>query len=297
MNNGISHLLADRSNLEKWLLAIVLGATFLVPLGFLIATVATGALFPTTFAALFFGVFVGVLIYVFVDPLTESGITLGGISLGGMAAIVFLFAYVFRDEIDAEMNKTQRDETMAAEITDLTTKLAKANDRAKAAEDALNSRPGVPQAAQIEAAVRAARPDSELGRIILSLLRSNTGPFDPTVRDVTVTVAFNADVPDGAFDFCKSARGELEAPVRFSRVADGDIVGSIQLESGNDVGDANCRQITYEAKLGCDAALKLLTPQEISGCDRNRGILWQPDAERRIQLNATILNPQVMARE
>ena len=295
---------SDKALSDRLFLQIVCGVSLAICVAFIAAATFFDANFPTTFIALFFGVFVGVLIYVFVDPSEENKIAIGGLSLGGMTAVVVLFAYLFADDINTEMNPPPSDEEAQQQIVDLEADLRKANREVATLKSELadaasaNGNTTALTDASLLAAIRQTTPDSDLGKSILDIFNSGDGPFDPTIGDVEVRVAFNEKIAGARFHYCHTARDDLAGPVRFSRVVDGEVLGPVQLEPANDIGTRNCSnpQIDYEAKLGCDAATELLTAEEYTGCKNGEPIRWLTD-KKRFELSATRLNPAMLPRE
>lgn len=311
-SDPIAEAVPDRALPDRLFLQIVCALALVIVVGFIGATVFFDTDFPTTFAALFFGVFVGVLIYVFVDPKQENKIAVGTVSLGGMAAVVAAFALLFADGINKEMNPALTIEEARAQVTEiegkatlLERKLGASQREAAALKEELDellaaggTTPAVTDRRVLEA-ISTATPVSRLGKGVLELFQAGQGPFDPTIEDVAVRVAFHESIRSAEFHYCHAARPDLAGPVRFTRVTDsGEVLGPIQLDAANDIGTRNCEdpRVDYEAKLGCDAALKLLSPDEFTGCINGEPIRWAPGVTP-FDLSATRLNPAMLPRE
>jgi hypothetical protein len=288
---------------DRFFLQIVCGILAAVVIGFLISTIAWGTRFPSTLATLFFGVLVGVLIYVFVDPEQENKVAVGAVSLGGMAAVVAAFALLFADDINAEMNGGPTQNETQTELAQMKKQLATAdktnaelNERLrKLLEDELGGGRTLDQS-EYFALITADQPNGALNAAIIQAYETRRGPFDATLETIRPVVAFDERVEEGTFEYCENHDPDLNVPLELDRVIDGRASGKLLLKPADPIGPA-CGEASFGAviKLGCDAARVFLSATEAEGCTRTRGVLWTPEVpidKRRFQLVGSTINPK-----
>lgn len=286
---------ADAGSLDpKRLLAWIMGITLAFPLVCAFAAaISDDFQFPAIPALLSFGAFAGVLIYVFVDPMTDSKITVGGITLGGAAALMFVFPFFFHEDLNEQMNgptsepeskalveKYRGDARVAQAQRDAAQqKNATLQENIARLKQDLARKSDVPVAGQIISQLEDATPSSDLGRNVLELAKNGRGPFKRT--EEKIRVSFNSKIREGTYRACEYADNPFQERLELGRVKEGDPVGKISLDQGDSFGPG-CNDYSYQLSVGCDAAKALLIPDiEQAGCDAAGGVRWVEGMTRR----------------
>lgn len=272
--------------------------TFLVSLGFVIATVGWGLGFPGAYVAVALALSIASLVYAFLGGLAGIEFSvIGGLKLVGSLAAIAGVYYLISDPLDKSMNEARaiavgRDAEAAIEAEhQRATDEHSARLRAEQKVRELESEAGIQQSdsdAAILARIRQSTAADDLGRGVLGIYRSRQGPF----RSDTIKLQsrFIQDVPSGTFRFCHDAKPELQGKqVRFEIVdAETGASKKIELRAGGDIGPGACQVIKFDVQIGCDAAKQLLGLD----CDERRGVAWpQPSDNRSYELVATVIDP------
>jgi hypothetical protein len=272
--------------------------TFLVSLGFVIATVGWGLGFPGAYVAVALALCIASLVYAFLGGVAGIEFSvIGGLKLVGSLAAIAGVYYLISDPLDKSMNDARAiavgrdaESTIQAEHQRATDEHS-ARLRAEQKVRELESEAGIQQSdsdAAILARIRQSTASDDLGRGVLSIYRARQGPF----RSDTIKLQsrFIQDVPSGTFRFCHDRRPELQdRQVQFESVdAETGSSKRITLRAGGDIGPGACEVIKFDIQLGCDAAKDLLGLD----CDEHRGVAWpQPADNRSYELVATVANP------
>lgn len=276
---------------DKLFLKAVCGGCFAVTVFFICLSLFAQYPFPTTFAALFFGVAVGVLIYVFVSPNDENSLVVGGLSIGGVTVVVVVFAFLFRDKIHEELNPLPSET-----IAELKTELAEKTKRLEELEARCDGNAPCGSALSdqdVLARVETANRKTTLGDGICRIFKDRKGPFN-TTKPFTAMVRFDEDVAPGTFQYCDHRGINFNLPLELDRIVDGDQRGAMQFQPKGYIGATCGNGFDADIKLGCDAAVHFLTEAEAAGCTPSKGVLWKEGVNlRQIEMKGRMLKDEV----
>jgi len=272
--------------------------SFVVALGFVIATVGWGMGFPAVFVAIVLGVCIASIVYAFLGGVAGAEFSaIKGVKVAGTLAAIVIVYYLISGPLEKNMNDVtaiQNGKAAEAQIRqlrgDLTTERA-AKEKAEEHAQELQANAAINRSnsdASILAQIAKSSANDDLGRGVLNLYRNRQGPFHSDT--IKLESRFLEDVPAGTFRFCHDSRPELtDKQVQFE-IVDPDTGSSrrILLKAGADIGPGACQIIKFDVQLGCDAAQALLQVD----CDQHRGVAWsQPSDNRIYQVVATVADP------
>ncbi len=274
--------------------------TFVVSLGFVIATVGWSIPFPAVFVAIALGICIASIVYAFLGGVAGAEFSIvAGLKLAGSLAAIFIVYYLIAGPLEKSMNdakaiivgraaeaviQEERQRTLSERIGRL---------KAEHKVQELNSEAGIERSdtdAAILARIRQSSADDDLGRGVLTIHRNREGPFRS--QTVKLKSRFIQDVPGGTFRFCHQSKSELRGKEVQFEVVNPETGDSkkITLHAGGDIGPGACQVIQFDVQLGCDAAIGLLQLD----CSATRGVAWPGPADNRVyELVATIMNPDL----
>jgi hypothetical protein len=288
-----------RSRGEAIFLAAFSIGTLIIGLAFVVATVFWSYGFPSTVVAILFSICIGTLAYTFLGGAGGASFQLGAVKLAGAAALIIIVFYL----VDGPLEKNMTDVEAIAAGKRAEGLIKVANDAAKKASterDALKERVAEMEAGntikQSEAAeaivarVRKSKPNDPVGRGVLAIYHNGEGPFVRFLRRAEMQARFHNQVPKGTFWFCHDQQPDLRGKtVTLERGSGAEGTSNkITLRAGSDIGWLQCKSITYDMQLGCDAAEELLSLT----CGSN-GIAWtETNGNKAYPIGASILNPE-----
>jgi hypothetical protein len=286
-----------RSRGETIFMIVLLAATLAASIGFVLATTVGGYGFPSTMVAILMGVFVATLAYTFLGGVRGAVFKLGGFELAGAAAVIMIVVYAVKGPLGSDMNDARLIQTGRDAEARIEQEQARTLAERRLKQDALRrveelegqaGDTATNTVAGLVARIRASNGATPLGRGVLDLYRRGVGPFNRAIRMAPLRVRFNNAISPGAFQYCHDRLGDdFAGPVLFQIVdTDAGTAAEVTLEGGEDIGQGICSGIAFDAKLGCDAA-RALFPGAAETC---------PNAGRVVQLNATILNADLVPR-
>lgn len=262
--------------------------TFVVSLGFVLATVGWGQAFPGVFVAITLGICIASIVYAFLGGVAGAEFSMiSGVKLAGSLGAIAIVYWLISGPLDRSMNDAKAIATgklaaakIALERNNLVLERA-ARVRAEQRVQELESQAGIDlsdSSAAMLARIRQSTADDELGRGVIAIHRDRQGPF--RIQTFKIQSRLIQNVPIGNFHFCHGKRPELKGKTVQFEVVDADtgVSKKISLKAGADIGPGACELIKFDVHLGCDAAKELLQLT----CDERRGVAWPTPNDNRI---------------